>query len=443
MLDHEVLSTKFKYANLRKKSVGDKIYLVVIFSIIGPPGSGKTTQANILGERFEIPVLHMGDILRTFLSSKSLIARKIKQAMTRGEMVPGSIGKRIIVKWIKKYKNTKGFILDGFPRRLKDARLFHDQILHQVNVSQLPYLGVINIDIPLEIALERVLTRSKFGCERPDENEKVTRSRYKIYLEQKPKLREFYAKMGRWFEVDGKQNVSTIQKQIERLVEEQDSFLNLQTVLILGAPGSGKDTQAQKLQIFGYESFSSGEAFRKEIAKGSKIGLLIRDRYINTGKLVPDRYHKDVIYRRLAEFINNRKKVVLTGVVRTVRQAQRLDEYLAHFGGVIKHVILLRVRKKELIERLSLRRVCPKCGFNYHLKFLPPKKDGICDKDGTKLIRRVDEDPTVVKTRLQVQFYDVIKPLITYYRKTNRLYIVDGNSTPEEVFKNVRSVLKL
>lgn len=413
----------------------------MIFSIIGPPGSGKTTHAKVLSKRLKIPVLFVGELLRKSLSSRSPITEKVERIMKTGGMVPSNVIKRLIMKWVNEEKPKKGFIFDGFPRRLKDAKLLHNQVLPELNVDQLPYIGVINLDIPLETTLKRILERSKTEGKRPDDTPMSIRKRYRFYLKQKPKLKEFYSYDQRWSELDGRQKPHVVQRKIERLVKERSRFLDMQIVLFLGAPGSGKDTQAQKLEQFGYEVFSSGEAFRREISLGTKIGNLIRDRYIKIGKLVPDKYHKEVVYKQIAELIRKGKKVALTGVVRTLKQAQNLDKYLALQGNVIRHVILLNVPKKELIERLSLRRVCPKCGFNYHLKFIPPKKDGICDRDGARLIQREDETPQAIETRLKVQFYDVIKPVLAYYKKTGRLHVVDGSHSPERVANDIRSIL--
>lgn len=413
----------------------------MIFSIIGPPGSGKTTQSKVLGEKFGLPVVQVGELLRSKLASRVPLSEKIERAMKRGEIVPSNIVKRVIMEWVKKNYDKRGFILDGFPRRLKDANLLYRQILPALGVEMLPYIGAINLEIPLKTVLKRISIRGKVEGRRFDESSRITIKRYRFHLKQKPKLKEFYSKTNRWFELSGNGKVGAIQQKIEDLVIERSKFLNLQVILFLGAAGSGKDTQAQKLESFGYKTFSSGEAFRREIALGTKIGNLIKERYMNVGKLVPDRYHKDVIYKQIAELLGKGKKLVLTGVVRTILQAKRLDEYLALRGDVIKHVVLLDVPKRELIKRLSLRRVCPKCGFNYHLKFLPPKREGFCDKDGAKLVQREDETPQAIRTRLKEQFYEVINPIIAYYKKTNRLHIIDGSPSPEKVAESVRAVL--
>uniref|UniRef100_A0A7C5US95 Adenylate kinase n=1 Tax=candidate division CPR3 bacterium TaxID=2268181 RepID=A0A7C5US95_UNCC3 len=415
----------------------------MIFSLIGPPASGKTTNSILLGERLKIPVIHIGDLLRQKLSSPSRSSENIKSIMKKGGLVSSSLIKRLIFSWIRKNDIENGFIFDGFPRRFKDVNLLHNEILPKIDICSLPFVGVFNLDISLREAVKRVSIRSRVKGERVDDKLDITKKRYDIYIKNIEKIKNFYSSSLRWFSIPGEREVSDIQKTLESLIGEQKKFRESQIILILGAAGSGKDTQAQMLSSFGYDIFSSGEAFRKEIAKKTKLGKLIKEKYINKGKLVPDIYHKDVIYKQIAEILDKGKKIVLTGVVRTLKQAKILDEYLAHRGDVVKNVILLDVPRKMLIERLSLRMVCPKCGFNYNLKYLPPKKPGICDRDGTKLVRREDETREAVNVRLKEQFYDVIKPILSYYKNTKRLHIVDGRFTPDKVFKLVRKALEI
>jgi adenylate kinase len=198
-------------------------------------------------------------------------------------------------------------------------------------------------------------------------------------------------------------------------------------IILLGAPGSGKGTQAKLLQThLGLAHLSSGDLFRENISKQTPLGNLAKQ-YMDKGELVPD----DVTVRMVMDRIQRpdcERGVVFDGFPRTDAQAQALDRALAAAGRKIGAVVLLDVRDQALIERLTARRVCPKDGAVYNLLTNPPRVSGICDNDGIPLEQRNDDQPETVKHRLQV-YQTQTRPLVEYYKRSGLLKSVGGERT--------------
>ncbi len=209
------------------------------------------------------------------------------------------------------------------------------------------------------------------------------------------------------------------------------SFLPFMKIILLGPPGSGKGTVADRLETkFHLKHISAGQLLREEVAKGTTIGKDIK-KIIEKGALVPDELVTQIIKLE----VKNKNNYILDGFPRTVNQARAIEDLK------VPLVIYLDLTEQEVISRLSGRRVCSSGEHNYHLKFLPPKKAGVCDVDGTKLIRRKDDDPKVIKERFLV--YDMLtKPVADYYRKKGLLKRVNAAQSPEKVYGEVRKILK-
>jgi adenylate kinase len=210
-------------------------------------------------------------------------------------------------------------------------------------------------------------------------------------------------------------------------------------IVMLGAPGAGKGTQADKIaEKYGLPHISTGDIFRKNIKEGTELGKEAKS-YMDAGKLVPD----ELTVRLLLDRVKNddcAKGYILDGYPRTIPQAEALDSELAKLGEKIDYAINVEVPDENIITRMSGRRACLKCGATYHLKYVPPKKDGICDECGAELVIRDDDKPETVKNRLSV-YHEQTQPLIEYFENKGVLHSVDGTIDVEDVFKAIEQIL--
>ncbi|HNY77212.1 MAG: adenylate kinase [Sedimentisphaerales bacterium] len=184
-------------------------------------------------------------------------------------------------------------------------------------------------------------------------------------------------------------------------------------VVLLGAPGAGKGTHCKRIVArYGLLHLSSGDILRRERAEGTALGKKAQS-YMDAGTLVPD----DLIVEMMSKAIQAARAggYVLDGFPRTVRQAEALDRALAKGNNGIDIVINLQVNDNVVVERITGRRSCPKCGAVYHVKNMPPKRDGVCDHDGAALVQRPDDTAEVVKNRLAT-YYEQTEPVVEYYK---------------------------
>jgi adenylate kinase len=209
-------------------------------------------------------------------------------------------------------------------------------------------------------------------------------------------------------------------------------------IILLGAPGSGKGTQAtQIVQKFGVVHISTGDMFRYNIKNKTPIGVKAKE-YIDSGKLVPDEVVIDMLKSRLAQ-PDCVKGALLDGFPRTLEQAKALESLIGN--KYIPIVISLNVSDATVLERLTGRRSCPTCNAIYHVTFSPPKKEGVCDKCGAMLTTRSDDTEKTVKERLAV-FHEQIGPLKEFYAKTGLLNEVNsenGSNASQECLKVIQS----
>ena len=210
-------------------------------------------------------------------------------------------------------------------------------------------------------------------------------------------------------------------------------------IVFLGAPGSGKGTQAslaaEELEV---AYLATGDLFRQEIEKATELGLMVKS-YVESGQLVPDEITIKVVLEHLSSK-DALKGAVLDGFPRNLKQAKALDEALDQKSSAIDKVIFIKVSEEELLKRLSGRRICPQCQAQYHVTASPPKVRDRCDKCGSKLIQRPDDAPETVTRRLRVYSIETA-PLIQYYTEQGKLVEADGEGSVSEVGGRILSAL--
>jgi adenylate kinase len=210
-------------------------------------------------------------------------------------------------------------------------------------------------------------------------------------------------------------------------------------LILIGPPGAGKGTQAERLRTdFQLAFISTGEMLRTHKEEGTKLGKEAQ-KYMDAGELVPD----DLIIKMAAERLEEddaQDGFILDGFPRTVAQADALAQMLSGLGRRITAALLIDVPDDEVVRRLSGRRVCVKSGHNYHVDFDPPKNDGVCDQDGSRLIQRDDDKPEVIRNRLGV-YHEKTKPLIDYYDRQGLMKRIDGTRSPADVHDHIRAVI--
>ena len=210
-------------------------------------------------------------------------------------------------------------------------------------------------------------------------------------------------------------------------------------IIMLGAPGAGKGTQAKKIaDKYQIPHISTGDIFRANIKNGTELGKKAKT-YMDQGLLVPDELVVDLVVDRVQQS-DCANGYVLDGFPRTIPQAEALDAALAKLGDKVDYAINVEVPDENIINRMGGRRACVGCGATYHVAYNPPKEEGFCDIDGEKLILREDDKPETVKKRPDV-YHDQTQPLIEYYSSKQILKEVDGTVDMEDVFTAIVQIL--
>lgn len=210
-------------------------------------------------------------------------------------------------------------------------------------------------------------------------------------------------------------------------------------LVMLGAPGAGKGTQAIKIaDKYNIPHISTGDIFRANIKGGTELGMKAKS-YMDKGELVPDDVTIGMLLDRIsAADCNN--GYVLDGFPRTIPQAESLTKALADRNEKIDYALDINVPDENIVKRMSGRRACPKCGSTYHVVYAAPKIANICDKCGTELVIRADDKPETVMERLNV-YHKQTEPLISYYKNEGILREIDGTQELEKVFQDIISIL--
>ncbi len=210
-------------------------------------------------------------------------------------------------------------------------------------------------------------------------------------------------------------------------------------IIMLGAPGAGKGTQAKKIaEVCNVPHISTGDIFRANIKNGTELGAKAKE-YMDKGLLVPDELVCDLVVDRIQQS-DCEKGYILDGFPRTIPQAQALTNALNAIGQKMDYAINIEVPDENIIERMSGRRACVGCGATYHVVYNPTKVEGVCDVCGEALILRDDDKPETVKNRLNV-YHEQTQPLIDYYKNEGILAEVDGTKNMDDVFADICKVI--
>lgn len=206
-------------------------------------------------------------------------------------------------------------------------------------------------------------------------------------------------------------------------------------LVLLGAPGAGKGTQAKRLaEYYSIPHISTGDIFRSNLNEGTPLGKEAQS-YMSQGKLVPDTITEAMVATRLQQ-PDAREGFILDGFPRNLNQAEALSGMLQQRNVSLDTVIFINVPHEALVERLVGRRVCSQCGATYHVVFDPPRDPGVCNECGGILVQRPDDQPETVETRLQV-YVDETAPLIAFYRRRDLLMEIDGRESVDSVTRNI------
>jgi adenylate kinase len=211
-------------------------------------------------------------------------------------------------------------------------------------------------------------------------------------------------------------------------------------LILLGPPGAGKGTQAERLRDdFGIPHISTGDILRAQVTEGTELGTQAK-RYMDAGELVPDDVIIGMITERIAEG-DARDGFLLDGFPRNRQQAEALNEALERLDRRLTAVLLIEVPNEEVVRRLAGRRVCVKNPSHiYHVDFDPPKHEGVCDQDGARLIQRDDDKEETIRRRLEV-YHSHTEPLVDYYDRAGLLRRFDGRRSPDEVHAHIRATV--
>ena len=210
-------------------------------------------------------------------------------------------------------------------------------------------------------------------------------------------------------------------------------------IIMLGAPGSGKGTQAKQIaDKYAIPHISTGDIFRANLKAGTELGKKAKE-YMDQGLLVPDELTCDLVMDRIGQD-DCKNGFVLDGFPRTIPQAEALDAALTKINQKMDYAIDVDVPDENIVNRMSGRRACLNCGATYHIVSIPTKVEGVCDRCGSPVVLRDDDQPETVKKRLDV-YHEQTQPLIDYYKEQNILRTVDGTQPMEDVFGAIVEIL--
>ena len=455
-------------------------------ALIGPSGAGKGTQSIKLAAEFSLLHISTGDLFRESLAKRTAMGLVARKYMNQGELVPDEIVEAMVEEWLWKVLPGKRILFDGFPQTKYQAKSLDDHF-HETD----RYLEtVIYLSVPDEEIVRRLPGRVVCGtCQAPyhlefnppaiahtcdicrgelyrraDDTPEIIRARLRTSHRVIGPLVEYYQEAGKLMIVDGQGEIDQVHRlivealqavqrrqaqaatreeseqiralkgDITALTPEQTADTGLNIVL-LGAPGSGKGTQAESLKNrLNLQHIATGDLFRENLKDKTDLGRLAKT-YMDRGELVSDDVTEAMVKERLSR-PDTRSGFILDGFPRTVPQAEALTEMMTNMQRRLSGVVYIKVSDDQIVNRLSGRLICRTCQTPFHLKFNPPRKEGRCDVCDAELYQRDDDNLDTIRVRLKT-FHGQTKPLIDYYKKNNLLIEVDGEGDVAQITKRV------
>ena len=441
--------------------------------LLGPSGVGKGTHAAGLAARYHLRALATGDLFRQTVRDRTALGLVAKKYMNHGELVPDEVVEAMIEEWADHLPAEQGALFDGFPRTVDQVR-FLDDLLARLRrtVDAAVYLRAsdaeiverlrgraICVDCQAPYHREARPPRTPGRCDRcggplerrPDDDPAAAMTRLGLFHRVTAPVLTEYAVRGKLMVIEGSGAIAAVENRLVAALDDlaagcvrfttpaelvrlgwappaepallppRPARLDL---VLLGGPGSGKGTQAERLSArLHLPHIATGDLFRDHLRRATPLGTLAKA-YMDRGELVPDEVTDGMVGQRLAE-ADVADGFVLDGFPRTLPQAQALAEIMARLHRTVAGVVYIKVADGSIIERLSGRLVCRRCQMPYHAQFQPPRQAGRCDRCGGELYQRADDHPDTVRARL-VTFYRQTEPLIAYYRAAGLLREVNG-----------------
>lgn len=368
-------------------------------ALFGPPGAGKGTQSARLLQRYGLHYIATGDLLRNELKNQTELGLQAKAIIEQGGLVPDEIIVQILEKTITSHTNVNGFLFDGFPRTFVQAYIL-EGLLRKLHTS---LANLISLEVPREECYRRLINRAKTSG-RSDDTKAVIEFRLKEYEEKTAPVLSFYDERKIRVPVDGTGTEDEVFGRISAVLDE--SLMQVQlNVVMLGAPGAGRGTQAKRLaERFNLSYLSTGDLLLKEIELKTETGRLA-ETYLQAGKLVPD----EIVIRLIEGHIEsnaNKNGFIFKGFPRTLVQAYILDGLLRKIGSKVSCILDIQVPPLELVKRLAQR------GFPF-------------DNSAEAIVRRIEEHEKYAKA------------IVDYYSKTGRLHSVDGTGSKEAIYERL------
>lgn len=449
-----------------------------VMILFGPPGSGKGTHAPKVVARLGIPQLSTGDMLRAAVSAGTPIGLEAKDVMAKGGLVSDDMVVQIIKDRILEPDCKRGFILDGFPRTVEQAKKL-DALLASTGEKVCLCLA---LKVPDEVLTERICGRwihkasgrsyhAKFAppkslgegatpspetmlddmtneplMQRADDTEEALKKRLESYHAETVPILDHYKSVSQ--SVDANTKADLVWNSVEEIIQPFAGPRN--AVILFGPPGSGKGTHAPKIvATLAIPQLSTGDMLRAAVAAGSEVGLQAKS-VMESGGLVSDELVLNIIKERIQE-PDCKGGFILDGFPRTVVQAEKLSELLASKKEKVTKVIALEVPDEVLTERICGRWIHKASGHSYHAKFAPPKslKEGetptaenmLDDETSEPLMRRADDTEEALKKRLEGYHGETVPVLAFFGNVPGVVSRVDANQKPPDVWKQIEGII--